>query len=470
MTGRVVRRVIRRPGGSKLVHGRIGWLIGWRAGWLLGRLQRSARRLGRSRRSGWRRIWPWRRLAVVLAAAALLQFVVVRQSVAPGQPLPVAGLSTAELRIHTAAQVPVGKPVAVEVAGARPRAQVALTVSGVLGTITLTAAAESSGVARFSLPHPATSWAGLIVLQVGSGDALGEQTMALTPGAVIGPVTGLTGPGRIVADAHEHSMDVVIPMDRYGNAPVDGVRVGFTRIWPDGRRTHSSARSDHLLAWTQLDSGLLAGTDYLHADVDTATGPDAALGEVAAAPTGWTLQTPRRTLTADGRLLTEVDTSPLRDQHGNLEADGTAVTLAGQGPGGAWQMSQTTVAGVARFFVQASTAPGTVTLVGYCRGSLAAKPLSLIFRVDADRLPVTAVRHGQYLEVSIGPVSDVSGAQLDDGAAVQVSARDRNGNRASGTGELVDGQLSLELAAGRLRAPIRVTASLLGRRGETSVP
>src|SRR6185312_14735532 len=90
----------------------------------------------------------------------------------------------------------------------------------------------------------------------------------------------------IVADRRDKALGVVIPMDRYGNAPDDGTPVRLRRVLPTGQVLTATTGSKHLMAWGELPSGRVAGTSLVHAEQEDATGPSTRLAEVAGPP-GW---------------------------------------------------------------------------------------------------------------------------------------------------------------------------------------
>jgi hypothetical protein len=414
------------------------------------------------RRSRWLRV-----VVVVLAILGAHRVLGASPAGVPASAAVASGF--APLSIYLPAEVVVGDSVVADVVGAAPAAAVSLLVGGALGSVTLAATAGASGVARFVVPAGSDQWSGQVSLVARSGNAAGRGTFALLPGPVTGPLTTLIGSRSITADANDQAMGVVIPMDEFGNAPTEGTPIRFRRILPTGQVLTSMTRTDHLLAWQAFSSGTLAGTDLIHAEQGTATGPNSRLDEVAGPPVRFRIVSQRLVPAADGRSLLRLRSSVLQDRNGNVQADGTLVTLVGTGPAGSWRIPTSTVGGVARFTIETPVSPGTVQLVAHCRGSVSTLPLTITFAKNGSAMPATATRQGDDLIVTVGPVVDQQGAQVDDGARVTAVAQDLTGNSASGSIALVDGSGRLRIPSAQLQGRITVSLSLLGIKSTFTV-
>jgi hypothetical protein len=463
----------------------IGRLLDRGLGWGLRRGLRKPRRLGlglgvrrglrarlerhRPRLRTWARRLRWFRIVLVIL------MILGAQRVLTGTPddalVPVAGSgSFTDLAIYLPTELDVAQPVTADVVGSAPGAEVTLLIGGTLGNLTLTGTASGSGVTRFVVPPSADRWSGEVSLVARAGSATGQGSFQLLPGPVTGPVTTVIGPSSIVADGIDASMGVAIPMDRFGNAPEDGTTVRFRRVRPSGQVKTTTTQTAHLLAWEGFTSGTLAGGNQIHAEQGSATGPGTGLAEGAGPPVGFKLGSQRLIPAADGRSLLQVRTSVLRDEHGNPEADGTLVTLFGNGPVGSWRIPGATVGGIARFTIEAPVSPGTVQLTAHCRGAVSLLPLTIAFAQNGSTMSTVAERRDDDIIVTVGPVIDRHGAQVDDGAVITAVARDGAGTEARSTLALVEGSGQLRIAAAALSGPVSVSVSLLGIQSTISVP
>jgi hypothetical protein len=122
-------------------------------------------------------------------------------------------------------------------------------------------------------------------------------------------------------------------------------------------------------------------------------------------------------LIADGRTVQIVRTDQLRDAHGNVLLDGTAVRLVVDAPGGRRVASAITIDGRAEFNVAAPAAPGPVRLAATTDGASSA-PLQLDYRAAVSAWPARLVHDGPAWAVEVGPVPLIDGGWVPDGTEV----------------------------------------------------
>jgi hypothetical protein len=85
-------------------------------------------------------------------------------------------------------------------------------------------------------------------------------------------------------------------------------------------------------------------------------------------------------------------------------------------------------------------------------------------------MPATAARQGDDIVVSVGPVLDLHGAQIDDGAVVRAVVRDSAGTSAGGSIAVVAGAGRIRIPSGRLDGELTVSVALLGIQSVITVP
>lgn len=378
------------------------------------------------------------------------------------------------LQVAVPARAVAGSPVTVLVTGSPDGATVSLVLIGSLGTSTLTAVA-STGRARFDLPPDVTRASGTLTVLAASGAQLtGRATLDVEPGRAAGPVQAVVGARSIVADARDLSMVVTTPVDAWGNAVADGTPVLVSRSSPTGALSASTVPVSHLVAWQDLPSGTVAGRGQVWVATGARTGAQVSLDEVAGPPVPFTLSESAPQLAAhtgaDGRTLVPVRTSLLRDRYGNVEPDGTSVVVRWEGEEGASEAEALTVDGVAELSVQAPATPQTLTFTARCRGTDTVGPLRIGLASVVAVVPVSARRSATDLAVTVGPVDRTTGTFVPDGAVVALVVRDGSGHAVTGSGALVQGQVTVGLPTAGLSGPLAVTATVLGTSGSTSVP
>lgn len=421
------------------------------------------------------------RLWTVLLAAAVLEFqlgavaapanaIKSASSVSPTELL-VTG-SDGGLKMSSPSSAVAGTKVTIDVTGATDGIAVSLVGIGSLGTSSFTTV-SSAGTARFDLPVDFTRTSGSVSLLAAAGPLTAHAALELVPGRAAFPVQSVVGARSIVADGRDLSMVVTIPIDSWGNAVADGTGVRVSRSSPTGAPSSSEVVISHLLAWQELPSGTAAGRGYVWAATQGRTGPQVSLDEVAGPPLPFTLATVDPALAghtgADGQTLIRVRTSLLRDRYGNVEPDGTSVMMKWVGPASSSQAEATTVAGVAEVSVQVPSTPQTFTLTAQCRGTDTTSPLRLAFAAVVTDVPLVVHRSPPNLSVTIGPINRNTGNFVPDGTTATVVALDGQGHRVSGTGELVDGGVTVLMPSDGLVGAVTVTADVLGTSRSISV-
>ncbi|WP_111765416.1 hypothetical protein [Nakamurella deserti] len=345
---------------------------------------------------------------------------------------------------------------------------VTLTVIGSLGTVVRTAA-TTGGAATFALESALSQAAGTLTVIAESGGRSATGSVAVLPGPAVGPLLPVVGARSIVADAADRSMVVALPVDRWGNAVAEGSAVTVVHRDPTGTTSTGSTEVRHLLGWLELTSGTVAGRGAVWLRTgpdDTVTGQQVSLDEVAGPPLPFTLAAVDPTLPArlgaDGQALVTVRTSVLADRFGNVQPDGTLVTVEWEGPGGRSRSSAVTISGVAELSVQAPTAPGTVTLTAFSRGTSTAAPLTLDFPSVVATVPVDIAADERGLVVTVGPVNRTGGTFVPDGTVATVTLSDLRRNDVQASVGLVDGSGTVSLPVAALSGPVTAAVTVLG--------
>ena len=357
-----------------------------------------------------------------------------------------------------------GEDLEVRVGGLAAGGAARLLVGTALGQRSVAVSGDEDGEAVVVLDADLTRAAGELTVHARSAGGTTRGATTITPDAVVDPVVTVVGARTIVADGADLAMAVAIPVDRWGNAPVDGTPALVTRVRPGGEVEDQTVQVDGLLTWAELFSGTDAGTNRVWTSLGPRTGTATSLVEVPAPPAGLRLRPDPEVApadpVADGRSLLGVRTGRLRDAFGNVQLDGTSVSVRWRGPDGRGAATTQTLGGVARLVLQAPSRPGVLVLRAQSRGVRSA-PLRIEVAPALERLPVSASPSGDgFVRVAVGPVLGTSGALLDDGTPVRVVVRTDDGPVAV-TGRLRDGRADLEVPVGD-RVPRRAEARVLG--------
>ncbi len=352
--------------------------------------------------------------AIGLVSAA---FVSSADDVAPSR------LAFADVTVSAPSSVLAGEPFDVSIDGLRSGADVEVLVRTSYTSMSLPFTADGSE-AVVALDSAELA-AGLVVIDVVSEDRAGTTVVDVLPGDAVGPLDLYLGPRTVIADGVDHSMLVAVPIDEFGNPVASGTSVAHRAILADGSSATLEAQTLGLLSFATLPATTVSGRTVIAVDVGDATGPGRSFENVPGPPVEFVLEAEevRGTTTAwfaDGTTLRTIRTSVLIDRYDNVVSDGTAVTLALDGPDGTSLLTSTTIDGVARFVVESPTRPGTITATASA-ADRSSTDLAIDVRPAIDEFEVTARHVGDRMIVAIGPVLLTTGFFVPDGTVAIVS-------------------------------------------------
>jgi hypothetical protein len=338
--------------------------------------------------------------------------------------------------------------------------QVSLVVLGSAGSVT-TQAIPVNGKAEFSLTSDATRLAGTVSLFARADDRVRSASMVIKPGPMSNIVDPIVGPRSIITDGIDLTMAVAFPMDVLGNVGENGTTVDFTFDHPDGTKTRETSSVDGLVAWREFNAHFQAGNAQASSSSSGQFGRSYTLRETPSTPDAFTLSGPKLLPVADGFTLVQVSTSPLRDVHGNLFDDGTAVIFTWDGPGGRSRQTAKTLDGVAQLVLEAPSSPSTVTFSGWALGATSS-PLELKFQPATANIAIRLERSDRLLTARIGPVIGDHDAYVKDGTDAKVTITGSEGGKITRSVELVAASAIVREPMTSLRGIIEVRVSVLG--------
>jgi hypothetical protein len=364
------------------------------------------------------------------------------------------------LSIDHPATIQAGMPTNIVVRQTGSTRQVSLVVLGSAGSVT-TQAIPVNGKAEFSLSSDATRLAGTVSLFARAGNRVSSATMVIKPGPMSNIVDPIVGPRSIITDGIDLTMAVAFPMDVLGNVAENGTPVDFTFDHPDGSTTRKVSTVKGLLAWREFNAHFEAGNAQASTRSSGQFGRSYTLRETPSIPEAFTLNGSKLLPAADGFTLVQVFTSPLKDIHGNLFDDGTAVIFTWDGPEGRSRQTSKTLAGVAELVFEAPSSPSTVTFTAWALGTTSS-PLELKFQPATANIAVRLERSDHLLTARIGPVIGDHDAYVKDGTRAQVTFTGAEGGRIVRSVELVSASAIIREPTTGLRGAIDVRVSVLG--------
>lgn len=304
------------------------------------------------------------------------------------------------------------------------------------------------GVAQFPIAVADTSIAGVVSAVARAGNQTASREFSILPGSPIEPVKPLVGARTIVADGEHWSMTVAIPFDAFGNPVADGTIVTIEARHPNGDLTSDDRPVTHMVAWTRIYSGTLAGRTVISTRAGDAVGPEGIVDEVAGWPVPFDLTVEPVSVPADGRSQVMLRTTELRDVYGNVLPDGTLVTFIATGLEGEHRIPSVSVGGYAEAPLRSPTLPQTVDV------------RAIVFDVESREVvvrftdgpavgsfPVSTIvlEQAGKLVIDIGPTTGSLGQYVPDGTVVTAEITHGEGTPLRVEGTVSSGHAVLEV-------------------------
>ena len=287
--------------------------------------------------------------------------------------------------------------------------------------------------------------AGVTPYEVFAGDQMAAGTFSKLPGTPVTPLELNVGPRVARVTGGRLPALVLHPLDAQKNVTLKPVLVNA--LYPDGAVWERSVDVDKLLAWTLLPTGERTGKLKVSATTDAKRGERADVDLVPGELRTAQFVSQVNTVSASGRDTWQLKLSGARDALGNQLGDGTAVTFMGKGSSSSdktldFFLTRPVIQGGQPLALPPFPEAGSyeLQLVSdlYVSSavSLTASPLA------PERLELRWSLEGDLL---LGPVLSQTGALVDDGTQVILSAYGANVKLLS---------LSLPLQAGQLEWPV----------------
>lgn len=344
------------------------------------------------------------------------------------------GCSTAEttpvfqprnIEISTPKEHPVGQPLRISaVADSVPDATPGrLMLLGSYGMWIYESAFESGEIV-FDIPAQETEQAGWVTAVINISGTTQRQRFELLAGEAVDPLTPLVGPRTITANGKTWSIATVIPFDRYANPIADGTATTFRIAHPGDINETFEIATQNLLAWLRVTSKTRSGKTFISAQVDDAFGKETEILQTADWPVPFTITNEPKEVVADGQQLTQLRTSRIVDQNGNVMPDGTLVQFVVEdGDGYRRVLPAKTVDGFAKIPLQAPLRPTDLTVVGSVF-AIESQPLTINFKPGPaiGSFPIVmgqgAQQYNGYLTFTAGPLLGERDQYIPDGTPI----------------------------------------------------
>ena len=282
-----------------------------------------------------------------------------------------------DLALSVPAEATVGVGQTIRLSGDVPdEAPAQLSLLGSYG-IWLYESGFENGEALFDIPADELQQAGFVTAIGQVGESQVTERFELLAGPPVEPLIPLVGPNTITADGKSWSVMSIVPFDQFANPVADGTPVTFRVFHPGNILEEFIRDTDHLMAWSRINSRTIAGKTFISAQIGEAYGKEVSILQTPGWPAPFTLTNEPVRVPADGLTLTHVRTSRITDQFGNVIPDGSLVTLVvTDAEGRRRHLPTQTVDGFAEVAIQAPLQPERHEVIG------------IVFSVESEPLTI----------------------------------------------------------------------------------
>ncbi len=276
----------------------------------------------------------------------------------------------------------------------------------------------------FDIPAKETEQAGFVTAVIKADGMTQRARFELIPGEAVEPLTPLVGPRTITANGETWSIATIIPFDKYANPIGDGTTATFTIYHPGNVLEEFKSTTRNLVSWMRVNSKTKAGKTFITAQIGDAYGNETELIETADWPVSFTMTNEPKEVVADGKQLTQVRTSRIVDQYGNVMPDGTLVQFVVEDEDGYRRvLPSKTVDGFAHLPLQAPLRPTRFTVIGTVF-AVESEPLIINFKPGPaiGAFPVEmaegSAQYDGYMTFTAGPLLGEREQYIPDGTPV----------------------------------------------------
>jgi hypothetical protein len=271
-----------------------------------------------------------------------------------------------------------------------------------IGSVTINdAILKQSGVISYELVHNKSTY-----------DSGSFMVNPLDP---MGLLETYAGPKTIISGGVEEAMMIAVPVDTFGNV-VEETVIQFGLVTPLMRST-SKNPIYKLTAYQRYKSNKTTGKWYIGAETGQSNSLEEHIYVTPASPQDFKIEVIQNTPFADGRTISMISTSSLKDEYDNTVSDGTVVHFYMMEEGkiiSAYQAQ--TIGGKARLYFEHPDRAMNVSVQSNVTDIASSNILSLSFESILKDFKATYNKDSKL--VRVGPLRGVLGQYLPDGFRV----------------------------------------------------
>lgn len=299
-----------------------------------------------------------------------------------------------------------------------PTGTIHLLLSGTYGSILLTPQ-MTDAAPIFSIPPAFTKHAGTVAYYLMQNkQILQKGTFKLLPNTQnIGVIETYLGPRSIIANPRDYTMLVSIPTDTLDNTLPDGTPVNLNTQFKTKISTTTHKLSSGF-TWKRISAPLQIGRISTGSTLQSHASKELVADIFPDVPQDFSISVDSNHNYADGNEIITLQTTQIKDEHGNIMTDGTMIIFFINDETEAfWQTTASTVNGYAFAKALHPQSPSTWKITAAITGIAQSKEISQTFTPIITKIPLTI---SQKRHIIVGPLTSYMGQLVQDGIGVSL--------------------------------------------------
>ena len=278
---------------------------------------------------------------------------------------------------------------------------------------------------HFKVPHELTLKSGDVNLYLYKEDEkIDELKIHLKPLEASGNLFSSIGPSALLLDQDRKTMMTLIPRDEYFNPLPDGSLSSLYYKYPNTSQVQERLSSKDFIASKIFASKEQKGKLFLGAKADKAYANEEEVSLEPGAPTNFKIQVLEHYPFAEARQNLIIRSSAIKDEFGNLIADGTMVQFKLSNSSAGLSIYQAIVIdGIATLEMLNPKEPGLYDIQAAIHQTAISNILTLGFRRAVHNIPLSV---NDQNELTIGPVHGSLNQLIPDGTFGKLIIGERN--------------------------------------------
>ncbi len=286
--------------------------------------------------------------------------------------------------------------------------------------ITIVEAESKPNMITFKIPIVFSKKTGILNwILAFEGSSILKSRIEITPNlATITVLESYLGPPSIQAGNRDYSMLVVIPTDLFDNPLPENTSVKINEQFLETIST-SEEKTNDFIAWKNIYSKERSGDILVSSTCNGTNSKELTTMIYPSNATNFTINFKRNHSFADGNQLTQLITSSIKDEFGNIISDGTFVEfIISNEKNQLLKTSASTINGIANAKILHPDYPTTWKVKAYISGLAESNKLNISYKPVLSNFNVKFSKNNS--EISVGPLQSFMNQIIPDGALVKL--------------------------------------------------